>query len=94
MNCKNIEEVRLHIDEIDHQVINLLGQRFLYVKQAAKFKTTEDAVKAPERFKTMLFQRREWAAENNLNEEVIETLYTDLVGYFIKEELNAFKAKN
>jgi len=91
--CKNIEEVRSYIDDIDHEVISLLGKRFQFVKQASTFKKNEDTVKAPERFKAMLIKRREWAAEQNLNQDVIENLYKDLVSYFIEEELKAFKSK-
>ncbi len=90
--CKNIEEVRFHIDEIDQEVIGLLGKRFQFVKQASAFKANEESVKAPERLKAMLNKRREWAAAQNLDADVIENLYKDLVSYFIKEELKAFKS--
>jgi isochorismate pyruvate lyase len=86
-NCQNIQEIRTEIDRIDRDIIQLLGNRFAYVKAAAKFKTDETSVKAPERFKAMLEQRRIWAEEEGLNPEVIEKLYRDLVNYFINEEL-------
>jgi isochorismate pyruvate lyase len=86
-DCKDIQEIRNEIDRIDRDIIKSLGNRFAYVKAAAKFKTDETSVKAPERFKAMLEQRRVWAAEEGLNPEVIEKLYRDLVNYFINEEL-------
>lgn len=89
--CENMTEIRMEIDEIDHQVIRLIGQRFEYVKAASKFKTSEMGVKAPERFKAMLLQRREWATEEGLNPEAIEKMYTDLVNHFIEEELKFWK---
>lgn len=92
--CKDLEEVRFHIDEIDQQVISLLGKRFQFVKQAAKFKTSKETVRAPERFKAMLEKRREWALAQNLNPDVVENIYKDLVSYFIEEELKAFKSNN
>ncbi|NJK49238.1 isochorismate lyase [Candidatus Gracilibacteria bacterium] len=85
--CNNIQEIRTEIDYLDRELIKTIGTRFAYVKAATKFKTDETSVKAPERFKAMLEQRRVWAVEEGLNPEIIEQLYRDLVNYFIDEEL-------
>jgi isochorismate pyruvate lyase len=66
-NCENIAEIRTEIDAIDREIVSLIGRRFEYVKAASKFKTSETSVKAPERFKAMLAQRRVWAGEQGLN---------------------------
>ncbi|MBW4601611.1 MAG: isochorismate lyase [Calothrix sp. FI2-JRJ7] len=91
--CQNMTDIRAEIDTIDRQVIKLLGQRFAYVKAASKFKTSETSVKAPERFQAMLQQRRVWAQEEGLNPNVIEKMYTDLVTYFIEEEMKHWQNK-
>ena len=91
--CLNMQEIRAEIDAIDRQIINTFANRFEYVKAASKFKTSETSVKAPERFKSMLQQRRIWAEEEGLNPDVIEKLYQDLVNYFIEEELKHWQAK-
>jgi isochorismate pyruvate lyase len=93
-DCSNIEEIRQEIDEIDQQIIVAFGKRFEYVKAAAKFKTSETSVKAPERVKSMLHQRRLWAEEHGLNPDVIEKLYQDLVNYFMAEELKHWQSKS
>lgn len=85
--CLNMEDIRHEIDTLDRQIIAALGQRFKYVKAAANFKPDVAAVKASERFKTMLQLRRKWAEIENLNPDVIEKVYKDLVEYFINEEL-------
>lgn len=90
-NCINLQEIRAGIDCIDREVIAALGQRFAYVKAAAKFKTSEAGVKASDRFAAMLQQRREWAAAEGLNPDVIERLYHDLVTHFIEEELKQWQ---
>lgn len=92
-DCLDMQEIRKEIDTIDKNIIDLLGLRFNYVKAATKFKTNEQAVKAPERFAAMLVQRRIWAEENGLNPDVIEKVYRDLVGYFIDQELKFFGGK-
>lgn len=92
-DCSNIEEIRQEIDAIDKEVIAAFGRRFAYVKAAAKFKTSETSVKAPDRFNSMLQERRAWAEEAGLNPEVIEKLYRDLVNYFIDEEMKHWQNK-
>lgn len=91
--CSNIQEIRSEVDAIDREIINALGKRFTYVKAAAKFKPSETSVKAPERFNTMLQQRRIWAESAGLNPDVVEKLYRDLVNYFIDEELKHWQSK-
>ena len=92
--CLNMQDIRTEIDAIDRQVIQLLGKRFEYVKAAAPFKTSETGVKAPERFKAMLLQRREWAVAAGLSPDAIEKMYFDLVTHFIEEELNHWKKQS
>lgn len=92
--CLNMQDIRTEIDAIDRQVIQLLGKRFEYVKAAAPFKTSETGVKAPDRFKAMLLQRREWAMAAGLSPDAIEKMYFDLVTHFIEEELNHWKKQS
>ncbi|MCC3509568.1 MAG: isochorismate lyase [Microcoleus sp. PH2017_17_BER_D_A] len=92
--CANIHEVREEIDIIDREVIDALSKRFQYVIAAARFKTSEASVRAPDRFQAMLQQRREWALESGLNPDVVEKLYRDLVNHFIEEELKRYKSES
>jgi len=86
-DCADMDEIRTEIDLLDENIITLIAQRFAYVRAAAKFKTSPDAVRAKARFETMLLQRRAWAEEQGLSPEVIEKMYRDLVNYFISEEM-------
>jgi isochorismate pyruvate lyase len=90
-DCENMLDIRAEIDALDRQIVHLIGQRYEYVKAAAKFKTSETSVKAPERFKSMLLTRREWAIEEGLNPDAIEKMYSDLVKHFIDEEMKFWK---
>lgn len=91
--CTSLQEIRAEIDRVDRDIIAAFGQRFDYVKAAAKFKTSEARVKAADRFAAMLEQRREWAAAEGLNPDVIEKLYRDLVAHFIEEEMKQWQSK-
>ena len=89
--CTNISEIRAEIDRLDQQIIQILGQRFQYVKAAAQFKTSKTDVQASERFAAMLKQRRIWAEDAGLSPDAIEKMYRDLVQYFIAEEIKQWE---
>ena len=85
-DCTSIEDVRQGIDTLDREIIALIGERSRYVAAAARYKTSESSVRAPERQRAMLAQRRRWAQEEGLSPDVIETIYRNLLEYFIARE--------
>lgn len=87
-DCSNMSEIRAGIDQIDRLIISLLGDRLGYVHEAAKFKTSEESVRALDRVESMLEDRERWAAEEGLQPEAIRKLYADLIQYFTDHELN------
>jgi len=93
-NCSGMEDIRIEIDNMDRDIIAILGKRFEYVKAAAKFKTSETSVRAPDRFKAMLEQRRVWASAEGLSPDAIEKMYRDLVNHFIKEEMSKWQLES
>jgi isochorismate pyruvate lyase len=87
-DCKGKEEIRDQIDQIDRFVLKALGLRYQYVKEIVKYKEKSYAsVKAQARYDKVLQQRREWAAENGLDPQVIENIYKELIHHFIDEEM-------
>ena len=93
-NCSGMEDIRVEIDNMDRFIIAILSKRFEYVKAASKFKTSETSVRAPERFKAMLEQRRVWASSEGLSPDAIEKMYRDLVNYFINEEMSKWQSES
>tara|TARA_Y100001934_G_scaffold188402_1_gene222221 strand:+ start:1612 stop:1911 length:300 start_codon:yes stop_codon:yes gene_type:complete len=91
--CLGMEDIRAEIDRRDRQIIALLGERAGYVHAAAAFKTSEDGVRAPERFRTMLQTRRDWAEQEGLDADMVEDLYRNLVEHFIQKEMKAFQKR-
>jgi isochorismate pyruvate lyase len=89
--CSNINDIRSAIDEIDLQIIKLIAQRAAYVQKAAEFKTDKNSVKAPDRVKSMLAKRREWAELNHIDPDFIENLFSNLVEYFISKEMKTWQ---
>ena len=90
-DCTGIEDVREAIDALDRDIIRLIGQRAGYVQAAARFKTDETGVRAPERQEAMIAERRRWAEGEDLSPDVIEDIYRQLVSYFVGRELDGWR---
>lgn len=89
----SLDQVREDIDQIDHNIVKLLGQRTQCVKAAARFKKSEKDVAAPERFVAMLAARREWAESIGVDPDMIEELYRNLVNRFIEAEKKEWRSR-
>src|SRR5215471_14451739 len=85
--CASLEDVRREIDRIDRDLIGLLALRAQYVDAAARFKTNQQQVAAPERQAAMMCDRREWAHGAGLDPDVVEDVYRRLSAYFVQREL-------
>lgn len=86
--CESIEEIREAIDDIDNEIIRLLGVRFSYVKEIVKFKNKDrDSIIARERYNEVLENRRKLAVDNGLNPDLIEKIYRNLIDHFINMEI-------
>ena len=90
-DCKSIEDVRKAIDDLDRETLALLGSRARYVAAAARFKTDENSVRAPERQRRMLTARRRWAEEEYLDPDFVENLYRDIVAHFVGREMDRWQ---
>jgi isochorismate pyruvate lyase len=89
--CNTITDIRNEIDHLDKQIIDLIGERFLYVKEIVRFKSNEEDVLAKKRYDEVLIKRREWAKNQNLDPEIIEDVYKKLIKYFIDEQMKLLK---
>lgn len=95
IECKNISEIRQQIDRIDAEIIQLLGERFGYIKEIVKYKPDKESIVAKERYETVISQRRKWAEEYGFSPDLAEELFKTLVDYNIQKELELFeKMKN
>jgi isochorismate pyruvate lyase len=92
--CASLAEVREAIDTLDREMLALLGRRAGYVHAAARFKADAASVRAPERVRAMLEQRRAWAREEDLDPEVVAQLFTLLVEYFTRREQGVVDARS
>lgn len=89
----NLEEVRANIDQIDQQIIQLLGERQSFVREAARFKKTTDDVKAPARVEAVIAKVRNLSLRHHLDADIAEAIYRTMIDCFIKSEMNEFNNK-
>jgi isochorismate pyruvate lyase len=71
----------------------LIGKRFSFIQEIVKYKSSIDEVYAKNRYNTVISERREIAANHNLDPDVIERIYRIMMEYFIKEQLELLKKK-
>lgn len=89
--CNNIKEVRESIDEIDFLIVELLGKRLCFVEEIVKFKDNEESIVAKSRQEEVIEQRRKWAEQFNLDQDLIENIYKTLLQFNIQKELKIFR---
>jgi isochorismate pyruvate lyase len=85
--CNSIEEVRAQIDRIDRSIVALLAERSVYVHQAARFKKTADAVRAPQRVEQVIAKVKTLATEQGASPEIVEQVYRAMIEAFTQAEL-------
>lgn len=91
MECKSLDEVRANIDRIDDSIIKLIAERTEYVRQAARFKTDANGVKAPDRAEAVIRKVRGSAEKYGADADMAEALYREMISRFIKMEAREFE---
>jgi len=89
--CQSLEEVRVEIDSLDDKIIELIGQRNNYIKQAAKFKNTTEEVKAPARIEEIIARVRHQALTMGMSANMIEEIYTIMINEMVETEIAEFR---
>lgn len=97
--CATLAEVRDNIDRLDDQIINLIAERAMYVKDAARFKRDAYQVSAPARQAEVFEKARQLARRHDRGfenlEQVVDATYRAMVAAFIANEQHYFnKMKN
>ena len=88
----SLNDVRSQIDEIDREIVRMLADRERLVREAASFKTDEQAVRAPDRVDQVLRKVRALAAEEGASPEVVEQVYRTMIDAFISLELREHRS--
>ena len=78
-DCLTMSEVRAGVDDVDRQIVALIVRRFGYMDAAARIKTDRATVRDEERKADVLRKVRASAASRDIDPEVVERLYEQLI---------------
>ena len=92
-DCNSLEEVRSHIDRIDHKIVPLLVERNHYVMEAAKLKGDVDAARVPHRIEEVVKKVRGVAFERKSSPEIVEAIYRAMIEINISLEQESIKSR-
>lgn len=88
--CKDLAEVREHIDRLDRQLVPLLAERATYVEQAAGFKANKAAVVDTPRIEAIILKVRHLANEEGMDPDLVEHIYRSMIDAFILHEAKVY----
>ncbi len=91
IDCNSLEELRLNIDGLDDQIVELIAARNAYVKQAARFKHSIDEIKGKERMEAVMDRVRTKAMEFGVSPNLLTKLYTIMIDEMVESEISEFR---
>lgn len=88
--CASLAQIRSNIDRLDREIVRLMAERAMYVKDAARFKRDAFQVSAPARQAEVFAKVAALACAHNRGfenlEQVVERTYKAMVAAFIENE--------
>jgi len=85
-DCASMDDVRVEIDRIDEALVELMAERFTYVDRAWQLKNSPDDAVVPWRIQQVVDRVREQAEQKGLPPELAESLWRQMIGWFIQYE--------
>lgn len=93
-DCTDMSHVRLEIDDIDSQLVDLVAERFSYVDRAWQLKDNPDEATVPWRINEVISKVRVRAEEKGIPPELAESIWRQMIGWFIQFEEEKLEAKD
>jgi isochorismate pyruvate lyase len=92
-DCRSMVEVRAGVDEVDEDIVRLLGVRFRFMEAAAQIKPNREDVRDEERKAAVIGHVRQCAGAAGVPLELVVRLYDMLIEGSIAYELERFDAR-
>ncbi len=89
--CNSLEEVRVEVDKLDIELVELISKRSHLIRQAAGFKDSVDEVKAEDRIEFILQRARHHAIELGVSPNMISELFTIMIDEMVETEIAEFR---
>lgn len=90
-SCNTLEELRSEIDQIDDKIVELIGERNEYIKQASKFKKSVDEIKSDERMDAVIDRVRHKAVTMGMSPNMMADIYKIMIDEMVETEISEFR---
>lgn len=86
-NIKSLEELRLELDLVDHDLIQILQNRFSIIDVVGDLKHSQSIPPLDEnRWQKVITTRKDWAEEIGLDTDFVEEIFQVIHNHAIKIE--------
>ena len=86
-DCTDLSQVRVEIDRIDNDLVDLIAERFGYVERAWQIKLgLKQEASVPWRNQQVIDKVRARAEEKGVPPDLCEALWRQMIGWFIQYE--------
>ena len=76
----SLKEIREHLDRLDTALVYILAERMSLIPKVAEYKKANNIARfQPEREKEIIKLKRELAEKLDLNPDLVETLYKEII---------------
>ena len=84
-DCADLSQVRIEIDRIDNDLVDLIAERFGYVERAWQIKLgLKQEASVPWRNQQVIDKVRARAVEKGVPPDLCEALWRQMIGWFIQ----------
>lgn len=91
---EQLAAVRVAVDEVDEQIVALIGRRERLIRIAGTLKADSAEVRAPGRVERVLEHVKATAEQKDIDTEIVEQTYRAMIDAFIRLELDVYKASS
>ena len=93
-DCQSLDEVRANIDRLDRLIVALLAERETYVRGAARFKPSAQAVVVQARVEEVVVKARAQARELGASPESMDRIYRAIIDAMTELEIEQHHKNN
>jgi isochorismate pyruvate lyase len=91
---EQLAAVRVAVDEVDEQIVALIGRRERLIRIAGTLKADSAEVRAPGRVERVIEHVKSTAEHKDIDVDLVEKTYRAMIEAFITLELEVYKANS
>ena len=90
---KKLSKIRLELDKLDNNLINIIKKRTNLVKKVLALKENKNQIIDQKRIKTILRNIRKKSLKNNIDPKITNRIWKNMIFSYIDFEKRNFKKK-